>query len=93
MVFLPVQSVAQTNGCEVEDWKYVYQNIMQMLTVEGVTTCESGEIHLRLYEGEGETREFYGVETAFIEGHIFETIIIQAEKPTSLSLEYKISGE
>ena len=32
-----------------------------MLTVEGVTTCESREIHLRLYEGEAGTQKFTGV--------------------------------
>jgi len=31
------------------------------------------------------------VETAFIEGHIFEALIVLAEKPTNLSLEYRIS--
>lgn len=28
IALLPVQSLAQANNCEVEDWKYAYQNIM-----------------------------------------------------------------
>ncbi len=66
---------------------------MEVLTIEGITTCESGSLHPRLYEGEGETREFYGVESTFIEGHIFEALSITDEKPTNLIFEYKISGK
>ena len=86
-------SPALAEECKIEDWKADYQSMMKALTIEGVTTCKTGRMQLRLYDGEGDTRKFVGVETAFIEGHIFETIIMPTEKPNALSLKYTIEAE
>ena len=84
---------ASAEECAVEDWRHSYIAVMQALTVEGVTTCKAGTIQLRLYDGEGEARRFIGVETAYIEGYIFEAILLQAEKPEALSIKYNIDPE
>lgn len=76
--------------CEIEDWKYNYTAVMEALTIDGVATCNAGTVRLRLYDGEGEARKFVGVETAYIKGHIFKAISLQARKPRALSLKYSI---
>lgn len=76
--------------CEIEDWKHTYTAMMEALTIDGVTTCDSGEVRLRLYDGEGEDQEFLAVDTAYIEGHIFKTIVLQVEEPQALSIKYSI---
>ncbi len=76
--------------CEIEDWKHTYTEMMEALVIDGVTTCDAGEIRLRLYDGEGDAREFIGVETAYIDGHIFKAMLLQVEKPKVLSVKYSI---
>ena len=43
--------------CEVEDWIYNYTPMMQSLVVDGVATCDVGEVRLRLCGGEGGDRK------------------------------------
>ena len=76
--------------CEIEEWRHEYTSSMKALTIEGVATCDKGEIRLRFYDGEGEARKFIGVDTAYIEGHIFEAIKLRVEKPRALSIKYSI---
>lgn len=78
-------------ACEIEDWRHDYVSVMQALRIEGVATCDAGRVRLRLYDGEGDARKFLGVETAFIEGHIFTAIKLQAPKPKALSIKYSIN--
>ncbi|MDE2914263.1 MAG: hypothetical protein OXL68_15205 [Paracoccaceae bacterium] len=77
--------------CEIEDWRYSYTSMMKALSIDGVATCDAGVIRLRLYDGIGDQREFIGVETAHIDGHIFEAILLPIEvKPTDLSIKYSV---
>lgn len=78
--------------CEIEDWKHTYTPMMRALLIDGVTTCNKGEIKLRLYDGEGEARKFVGVETAYIEGHIFKALLIPVAKPMALAIKYSIDA-
>ena len=84
---------ASAEECVLEDWKHTYTAVMQALTLQGVTTCKTGTIQLRLCDGEGDARRFVGVETGYIQGHIFETILLQVEKPAALSIKYNIEPE
>ena len=77
--------------CEIEDWKHTYTSMMQALTIDGVATCDAGEVRLRLYDGEGDARKFLAVDTAYIEGHIFKAILFQVEKPKALTIKYSIA--
>ena len=54
-----------TGTCEVEDWRWSGPS-GGYLTIEGVTTCDTGRIMLRLYEGEG--GKFLGVANSRIRG-------------------------
>ena len=76
--------------CEIEDWRADYTAVARALTIDGVATCNAGTVRLRLYDGEGDSRKFLGVETAYIEGHIFTAIRLGAEKPRALSIRYSI---
>ena len=77
-------------ACEIEDWRW---NIAMgnFLTVEGVTTCDSGLIQIRLYDGEGDARKFVGVASGFVNGHVFNAIAENVDtKPQALSIKYSI---
>ena len=76
--------------CEIEDWKATHTGMMEALQIDGVATCDQGKIMLRLYDGEGDARKFLGVETAYIEGHIFQAIKLRVAKPKALSIRYSI---
>lgn len=76
--------------CEIEDWTYTYTASMQALILDGVATCDEGKVSLRLYDGEGAARKFIGVETAYIEGHIFQALKHLTAKPKALSIKYSI---
>ena len=76
--------------CEVEDWRW---NTVPggMLMVDGVATCDDGKIALRFYEGEG--GQYLAAETAYIENHIFQALVIGVEKPGALAIKYSIDPE
>ena len=101
MAFVPVALVswvlsagsAFAEECVIEDFRYSYTEFMKALTLEGVTSCATGVMHIRLYDGQGETRQFVGVETVYIEGYIFETIVMPTENPTDLAVKYVITPE
>ena len=83
---------AIAGACEVEDWTWHQER--GWTTVEGATTCERGEIHLRLYRGTGDDVKFLGVESTIIEGYTFEAIT--KDLPTlasgeELTVRYSVS--
>ena len=81
-------SAGIVTACEVEDWRWY--SVADYLTVEGATTCNSGKIIIRLYEGEGEGAKFLGVANAYIEGFTFEAIAQGVAPPQSVSIKYSI---
>lgn len=78
------------DACQVEDWRW-WSASGGMLVVEGAATCTAGTMQLRLYDGAGEGRRFLGATTSFIEGHVFEAVFMQVDKPADLSIEYAIT--
>ena len=78
---------------EVEDWQHTYTPMMDAMQIGGVVTSDTGEIFLRLYDGEEDTRKFIGVETAYIRGHTFRAIRLQVARPAGLSIKYSIRPE
>ena len=74
--------------CVLEDWRYHHEPILHLLTIEGATSCATGTIHIRVYEGE----KFIGVATGFIEGFTFVADVMQVKQnPEKLSIKYTIS--
>lgn len=67
-----VAGTAHASECQVEEWRADYDATFRALTVEGVATCERGEISLRLYDGKGENRTFLGVGYTYILNYVFE---------------------
>ncbi len=76
--------------CKIEEWRSSYTAVMRALTIDGVATCDAGVARIRLYEGEGDARKFLGVETAYIEGHIFKAFVLDVAKPRTLSIKSSI---
>ena len=73
--------------CEVEDWRWSGP-MGGYLTIEGVATCDTGRITLRLYEGEG--GKFLGVASSVITGHTFEAIATDVKSATAVAIKYSI---
>lgn len=75
--------------CEIEDWRW-YSTAGSFLMVEGVATCDTGRIRIRLYEGDGDKPKFFGTAEGLVEGHIFDAIGQNIPEPRSLSIKYSI---
>ena len=98
MIVATALSVILTAGvagaCEVEDWRWKYTAMMNALQIEGVTTCAKGKMSVRIYDGEGEMRKFLAVDTAYIERHVFQSLVTGIEaKPAKLSIKFTIDAE
>ena len=79
--------------CEIEDWRW-HTAMGNFLMVEGVTTCVKGFIQIRLYDGEGDHRQFLGVASGFVSGHVFDAIAENIDsRPQSLSIKYSIDPQ
>lgn len=79
-------------ACQIEDWRFV-SVIGGFVSIEGVTTCTEGKMHMRLYEGEGEGRRFLGASTTYFEGHVFDAMFMDVAEPTNPTIEYAIDEE
>lgn len=80
-------TAVHAEDCKIEDWKWSAP-IPNILIIEGVSTCETGRLTLRLYEGDGGA--FIGVETAFIRGFAFKAMRTATAKPSALTIKYTI---
>lgn len=76
-------------ACEIEDWRS-YGVPGGFLMIEGVATCDTGHIRIRLYEGGGDKPKFLGTAEGFIQGHTFEAIGQNIQPPESVSIKYSI---
>ena len=76
--------------CEIEDWRSIDSG-GGMLMIEGSTTCDSGSISIRLYDGAGDDQAFLGTANGYIEGHVLSAIAIDIGKPEMLSIKYSIN--
>ena len=56
--------------------------------IDGVATCDKGEVALRLYEGEG--GKYLGADTAYIEKHIFQAMLQGIQNPGDIAIKYSI---
>lgn len=74
-------------ACEIEDWTYFHTGMMEALQIDWVTTCDTGVIGHRLYDGEGDAKKFIGVESAYFRGHAFQAIELMVAKPTAFSIK------
>lgn len=75
--------------CEIEDWRW-YTAAGSFLMIEGVATCDTGRIRIRLYEGEGDKPQFLGTAEGRIQGHVFDAIGQNIPEPQALSIKYSI---
>ena len=78
--------------CEIEDWRW-YTAAGTFLMIEGVATCDTGHIRIRLYEGEGDKPKFLGTADGFVQGHAFEAIGQNIQPPESVSIKYSIEPQ
>ena len=76
--------------CEIEEWRWIGPQ-GGYLTIEGVTTCNSGFATIRLYEGDG--GRFLGIAEGFISGHALRAIATDVNKATDLAIKYSIEPD
>ena len=76
-----------TGSCQVEDFAWRVQS--GFLIIDGVTTCASGLITLRLYSG---ADVFLAVDTAIINGHAFKSMSNGINVPgDTLKIKYSVT--
>ena len=74
--------------CEIEDWRAV--ELLGDLMIEGVSTCDSGRVTIRLYEEADGTTDYLGNADGYIDGHTFTALATEVRKPQSLVIKYSI---
>ncbi len=89
LLLLFVFSAAASAECKIEDWRS-YTQLGNYLIVEGATSCPSGLISIRLYDGKGENKKFLGLAEGIVSGHSFQAIAQNVSKPQELSIKYSI---
>ena len=77
--------------CQVEDWRW-YSLMPGTIIIEGVATCHSGALSLRLYEGHGDAAKFLATATTYVRGHTFETVVYEVD-PKDPSIRYSIDPD
>ena len=82
-------NTVSADACQIEDWRWRYVELLKAVSIEGTTTCETGKITIRAYDGNG---EFIGVGKDFIEDHVFKIGPIMGilQKPRSLEIKSTI---
>jgi hypothetical protein len=77
-----------SQACDIEDWRF-FQASKRYIQIEGTTTCSSGVLYIRVYDGD--TRKYVGNAKSYIKGNIFETIM-RGVAPASVSIKYTIDA-
>ena len=78
--------------CQIDDWRSYQQ--LNYLNIEGVATCDSGKVNLRIYDGDGDNARFIATTYAYIEGHSFHAIATNIEEPLSnITLRYSVEPD
>ena len=82
-------NTVSADACQIEDWRGRYMELLKALYIEGTTTCETGKITIRAYDGNG---EFVGTGRDFIEDYVFTIGPIMGilQKPHSLEIKSTI---
>ncbi len=81
-------------ACEVEDWRWYHTAALRALGIEGVATCESGRITLRVYDQTAQGRKFLGVDETFINNRAFTTTIFAVDpRPMDPVVEFAIEPD
>ncbi len=83
------------NGpCKIEDWRSMYHPSLQIVVIEGTTTCDTGRVTLRVYDEARDESPFVGIAETFITGHTFQASIMSVgKKPASVSFKANIEGQ
>ena len=73
--------------CNIEDWKF-QKTSSQYITVDGTTTCNSGKLVLKIYDGD--TSSYIGNDTTYIRNGIFKSLIRTSLSPSRLEIKFTI---
>ena len=101
LIITPGQAPAQSaiektdqTDCKIEDWRWTYNEAMELLRVEGAVTCNTGHVIIRAYADKGEEAVYLGNMDSYIDGYAFTAHMRPVEeKPESVSIKYTIREE
>lgn len=71
--------------CKVREWHHNF--IGSLLFLKGTTTCETGDIAVRYYDGNG---KFLGVSSDWVIDHAFSTTLIKVTEVPELKVKFSI---
>ena len=80
--------------CQVKEWRSIHNNLLEHLTIEGMTTCEMGSVGVRIYDTSGDKPKFLGIGSTLFMGHTFRLRVHDfPRQPASLSVKFHIDEE
>lgn len=88
-VLIMIGGTVSAGACQIEDWRWSYNDLVEGIDIEGTTTCETGSIIIRAYDESG---EFVGTGTDYrFEGYAFKAYIDNVPRaPQSLAIKHTI---
>ena len=81
----PKANVIKEDACKIESWNYK-QFTADSIKVDGVTTCMSGKLIIKLYDN---NENYIGNKTTYIKGGAFNTYV-DGTAPSELHIKYTI---
>lgn len=88
MLACPVMACDDHHGkCQIEGWRFY--DVGPHLMIEGIASCDSGHVIIRLFDGE----TYLGNADGYIEGHAFSANAFNIQSPSDLNLKYSIDPE
>ena len=85
IVILMMLGVSAFGACEIEDWGY--SDSANSIKVHGSTTCMSGRITIKAYDGND---NYIGNNFTYIRGGAF-TVYIDGHAPSNLKIKYSVT--
>lgn len=86
---IALENTSTDSDCEIEALKWSYS--LGLLEIEGSTTCESGIISFRLYDGVGDDATFLGTVQGFINGYTILALGDNIPKVEYIAFKYSIT--
>jgi ABC-type transport system involved in Fe-S cluster assembly fused permease/ATPase subunit len=77
----------KTFDCKIEAWKF-QKTSSNYITVDGTTTCNNGKLVLKIYDGD--SKDYIGNDTTYINNGTFKSLIRTSVNPNSLEVKFTI---
>ena len=77
----------QEFDCKIDAWKFE-KTSSQYITIDGTTSCNRGKLVLKVYDGD--SSQYIGNDTTYINNGIFKSLIRTSLNPNKIKVNFTI---